>query len=125
MPSITIRLGEIAHARSGDKGAAATLGIFAYTQDGYDFLRSYLTADRVEAFFKPMGCEKVKRYEVPNLNTLNFVLPEVLAGGGSRSLRVDAQGKAVGQVALEMPIEIEEGMHEACLKAPAGARGSR
>ncbi len=122
MPLKTIRLGEIAHARSGDKGAAATLGIFAYTPDGYAFLRGYLTAERVEEFFKPMGCEKVKRYEVPNLNTLNFVLPEVLAGGGSRSLRVDAQGKAVGQVALEMVIEIEETVLAACAKMPAGSR---
>jgi len=124
MPSVSIRLGDIAHARSGDKGAAATLGIFAYTEDGYAFLRDTLTAERVEAFFKPMGCEKVKRYEVPNLNTLNFVLPEVLAGGGSRSLRVDAQGKAVGQVALEMEMEMEidEGSLAACLKKPAGSR---
>jgi hypothetical protein len=115
----TVRLGEIAYARSGDKGAAATLGIFAYTKGGYDFLRDYLTAERVEASFKPMGCAKVKRYEVPNLLTLNFVLPEVLAGGGSRSLRVDAQGKAIGQVALEMPIEILKEVLAACRQPKA------
>ncbi len=112
-----VRLGEIAYARSGDKGAAATLGIFAYTKDGYEILRAVLTAERVENFFKPMGCATVKRYEVPNLNTLNFVLPEVLAGGGSRSLRVDAQGKAVGQVALEMMVEIGEDKLAACRPA--------
>lgn len=122
MPLTTIRLGEIAHARSGDKGAAATLGIFAYTKSGYGFLHAYLTAERVESFFKPMGAQKVKRYEVPNLNTLNFVLPEVLAGGGSRSLRVDAQGKAVGQVALEMPIQIDESLLGDSLKPAAGSQ---
>lgn len=103
-----VRLGEIAYARSGDKGSGATLGIIAYTSQGYEVLREALTASAMEAYFKPMGALGVKRYEVPNLHVLNFVLPEVLAGGGSRSLRIDAQGKAVGQVALEMTIEIPD-----------------
>lgn len=109
-----IRLGEIAHARSGDKGSGATLGIIAYTKQGYDVLRDTLTAAAMEAYFKPMGAVGVKRYEVPNLHVLNFVLPEVLAGGGSRSLRLDAQGKAVGQVALEMTIDVPANRVDAC-----------
>lgn len=115
-----IRLGEIAYARSGDKGSGATLGILAYTAAGYDVLRTALTADAMEAYFKPMGCAGVKRYEVPNLHALNFVLPEVLAGGGSRSLRVDAQGKAVGQVALEMTIEVPDAILSACTRGWCG-----
>ena len=109
-----IPLYEIAHARSGDKGSGATLGIIAYTAKGYELLAQQLTADFVERYFNPMGCVGVKRYEVPKLGVLNFVLPEVLAGGGSRSLRIDAQGKAVGQVALEMLIEVPESMLSAC-----------
>ncbi|MCC6795827.1 MAG: hypothetical protein IT366_11985 [Candidatus Hydrogenedentes bacterium] len=112
-----IRLGDIAYARSGDKGSGATLGIIAYTAQGYEVLRDHLTADVMETYFEPMGAVSVKRYEVPNLHVLNFVMPEVLAGGGSRSLRIDAQGKAVGQVALEMPIEVPGHLIQQCRKA--------
>lgn len=110
-----VRLGDIAYARSGDKGSGATLGIIAYTSEGYEVLRGTLTASAMEAYFRPMGAVGVKRYEVPNLDVLNFVLPEVLAGGGSRSLRIDAQGKAVGQVALEMIVDVPEDRLAACL----------
>jgi len=111
----TIRLGEIAHARSGDKGSSATLAVFPYTDAGYRYLAEYLTGDALMAFFKPMGCDGVQRYEVPKLNTLNFVLSNVLAGGGSRSLRIDAQGKAIGQIALEVLLEIPEETFVQCV----------
>lgn len=111
-----VRLGDIAYARSGDKGSGATLGIIAYTPEGYEVLRETLTASAMEAYFTPMGAVGVKRYEVPNLHVLNFVLPEVLAGGGSRSLRIDAQGKAVGQVALEMTIDVPADRFTVCVK---------
>ncbi len=101
------KLYEIAHARSGDKGRGANIGVIAYKPEGYAFLEEYLTAERVQEYFAPMNPGKVLRYELPNLGALNFVLPEILAGGGSRSLRVDAQGKALGQVLLEMPIDID------------------
>ncbi|MCL4694794.1 MAG: hypothetical protein KJ060_20055 [Candidatus Hydrogenedentes bacterium] len=104
----TIRLGDIAHARSGDKGSSATLGVFAYTETGYRFLSEHLTEAVMAAYFRPMGCDSVERYEVPKLQTLNFVLNEILTGGGSRSLRIDAQGKAIGQIALEMTLEISD-----------------
>jgi len=102
-----VRLYEIAHARSGDKGRGANIGVIAYKPEGYAFIEEYLTAERVQAYFRAMHPGTVVRYDMPNLGALNFALPEILAGGGSRSLRVDAQGKALGQVLLEMPIEID------------------
>lgn len=86
-----------------------------YSGGGYDFLCEALTAKRVEAFFKPMGVGEVTRYELPNLGALNFILPGILDGGGSRSLRIDAQGKALGMALLEMPVEILEETLDACL----------
>jgi hypothetical protein len=103
---IKVPLREVAYARSGDKGNHSNIGIIAYSAEGYPFLTEYLTAVRVENFFKPLGIKSVLRYELPNLWALNFVLIDALAGGGSRSLRIDSQGKALGQAILEMPIEI-------------------
>ena len=99
-------LREIAFARSGDKGNAANVAVFARSSAAYDWLRLNLTADRVEEYFRPLGVGRVLRYEVPNLEALNFVLPHVLGGGGSRSLRIDAQGKTLGMALLEMPVEL-------------------
>jgi len=99
-----IRLGEIAYARSGDKGSSANVGVIARTPEGFAVLHSYLSAARVEKFFKLLGVGKVIRYELPNLGALNFLLPGVLAGGASRSLRTDAQGKTLGQAILEMKL---------------------
>ena len=101
-----IRLGDIAYARSGDKGSSANVGVIARTPQGFAVLRSYLSAARVEKFFKPLGVGKVIRYELANLGALNFLLPGVLAGGASRSLRTDAQGKTLGQAILEMKLTI-------------------
>ena len=100
----TIRLGEIAHARSGDKGNAANIGVIAYTDAGYAWLERVLTAERVEAHFATLGCRRVDRFALPNLGALNFVLHDVLGGGGSRSLRVDAQGKTLGRTILDLSI---------------------
>jgi len=102
----TIPLRKIAYARSGDKGNNSNIGVITYSLSGYQFLTEYLTSDRVEEFFKPLGVKSVLRYELPNLWALNFVLIGALAGGGSRSLRIDSQGKALGQAILEMPIEV-------------------
>lgn len=99
-----IRLGELAHARSGDKGSGANVGIIAYSPAGYVYLREVLTEARVEAFFRPLGVGKVQRFELENLGAFNFLLPNILAGGGSRSVRVDAQGKTLGQALLELRI---------------------
>lgn len=104
----TLRLGDIAHARSGDKGGGANIGIIAYTDAGYAWIKEHLTAERMADYFATLHPGDVKRYEMPNLRALNFTLPTILDGGGSRSLRIDAQGKALGQIALEMPVEIHD-----------------
>jgi hypothetical protein len=106
-----VRLIQLARARSGDKGGAANVGVVARTPAAYALLRDVLTADRVEAFFRRSGVGRVVRYELPNLLAFNFVLPRVLGeGGGSLSLRTDAQGKALGQALLEMTIEVPDGI---------------
>ena len=99
-----MKLKEIAYARSGDKGADANIGVLALTAQDYPKIVSYLTADRVKAFFSALKPEKVIRYELPNLHALNFILTGVLDGGGSLNLRMDAQGKGLGQLLLEMEI---------------------
>ena len=103
-----VRLGEIAYARSGDKGSGANVGVIAYTPQGFEYLRDALSASRVERFYKRLGCGRVMRYDLPNLHAFNFVLPGVLAGGASRSLRSDAQGKTLGQALLELELDISE-----------------
>ncbi len=100
-----IPLREIAFARSGDKGNAANVAVFGRSAEAYSWLVDHLTAARVQDFFAPLGVGPVRRYEVPNLEALNFVLPHVLGGGGSRSLRIDAQGKTLGMAILELRID--------------------
>ena len=100
-----IALRQIAFARSGDKGNTANIAVFARSPELYGWLQQHLTAECVEEFFRPLGVTRVTRYEVPNLEALNFVLINALAGGGSRSLRIDAQGKTLGMALLEMPVE--------------------
>lgn len=96
----------IAFARSGDKGNAANVAVFGRTPEAYAWLRDHLTASLVEDYFRPLGVGTVTRYDVPNLDALNFVLPHVLGGGGSRSLRIDAQGKTLGMAVLELQLPI-------------------
>lgn len=99
-----MQLREIAYARSGDKGFSANIGVIAKSHEDYLWIREHLTAERVEAHFKLLSPKKTLRYELPNLDALNFVLIGVLGEGGSRSLRIDAQGKALGQALLEMEL---------------------
>jgi hypothetical protein len=116
-PTMRVRLGELAHGRSGDKGASANVSVIAYTRAGYDFLAQALTPERVAAFFSPLDLSGVVRYDLPALNAFNFVLHGVLAGGGSRSLRVDAQGKALGQALLELELSIAESLLPKCRRS--------
>ncbi len=102
----TVPLSRIAYARSGDKGSSANIAVMAYTSNGYECMKQYLTANRVQEYFKPLGVIETVRYDLPHLLAFNFVLKGVLDGGASRSLRIDAQGKALAQVLLEMPISI-------------------
>jgi hypothetical protein len=96
------RLGDIAHARSGDKGNRANVGVVARDDAGYAWLARHLTADAVADFFRPLGIGAVRRYELPNIRAFNFVIEDALAGGASRSLRLDSQGKALGVALLEL-----------------------
>ena len=100
----TIRLGDIAHARSGDKGNHANVGVIAYTQAGYDYLGQVLTELKVAEFFLPLRPKAVERYEMPGIRAYNFLLKDILAGGASGSMRIDSQGKTLALALLEMPL---------------------
>jgi hypothetical protein len=104
-PETHIRLSDIAHGRSGDKGNHANVAIFAYTPAGYAWLKRHLTSQRVHAYFSSLGPSRVIRYEAANLLALNFVLLDVLGGGASRSLRIDTQGKTLALALLQMTLE--------------------
>jgi hypothetical protein len=100
----TIRLGEIAHARSGDKGNHVNIGVVAYTHAGFEFLRRHLTKERISLFCTGLGCSQIDRFELPKIGALNFVLYNALAGGASQSLRIDTQGKLLGTAILDLPL---------------------
>ena len=110
--SSSIRLGEIAHARSGDKGGHANVGVIAYNELGFEHLRSVLTEAKVSEFFAGLQPAQVKRFELPGIYALNFLLHDVLQGGASRSLRTDSQGKILGLAILEMPIPRPENLEK-------------
>lgn len=99
------QLSDIAHGRSGDKGNHANVAVLAYTPEGFTWLRERLTADVIRDYFSPLQPSRVIRYEAANLLGLNFVLYDVLAGGASRSLRSDTQGKTLALALLQMPID--------------------
>lgn len=101
-----IPLSRIAHARSGDKGDTSNIGIIAYDPRHYPIIEREVTADRVKHFFEEMVKGKVERYELPNLGALNFLMHEALGGGGTLSLRIDAQGKTLGAALLRMEIDV-------------------
>src|SRR5262249_12029631 len=98
-------LSDIAHGRSGDKGNHANVAVIAYTSAGYTWLREHLTAEAVQRYFAPLAPSRVVRHEAPNLLALNFLLYDVLAGGASRSLRIDTQGKTYALALLRRPLD--------------------
>ena len=101
-----LALSSIAHGRSGDKGNHASIAVIAYTDAGFAWLREHLTAAAVAAYFAPLGPTNVERYEAANLRALNFFMRDVLAGGASRSLRIDTQGKTLALALLQMQVEV-------------------
>ena len=103
-----ILLSKIAHARSGDKGDAANCGVIAYKEEWYPILSEVLTEQKVKEYFTGLTLGKVDRYEIPNLWALNFVLHNTLGGGGTVSLKLDAQGKTIASAMLLMEIEVPE-----------------
>lgn len=103
-----VRLSSLAHARSGDKGDASNVGLIADTPAAYEVLRRELTAERVKQHFSQVCRGRVDRYEVPKLLALNFILHDSLGGGGTESLKNDAQGKTHGQGLLMLELELPE-----------------
>ena len=108
-----IQLVHLAHARSGDKGDTANVGVIAYDPAHFDLLRTALTPEAVKAHFGPMVAGDVERFELPNLHALNFLLHGALGGGGTMSLMTDAQGKVFSTALLRMEIEVPDDVAEA------------
>ena len=102
-PSVQLRW--LAHARSGDKGDTANVGLIALEPEYYDVLRREVTVHRVTKHFKGM-VTGVERFELPNLNALNFLLHGALDGGGTISLKTDAQGKVYSTALLRMEVPV-------------------
>ena len=100
-----VPLAKFAHTRSGDKGDTCNIGVIAYQQKDYPVLVREVTAERIKAFFGDLVKGRVERFELPNLGALNFLLHQALGGGGTVSLRSDAQGKTFGAALLRMEIE--------------------
>jgi hypothetical protein len=105
---VKVALSQIAHARSGDKGDTANIGLIAFDARHYPILLREVTTQRVKSHFGSLVKGKVERFELPNLGALNFLLHEALGGGGTLSLRVDAQGKTLGAGLLRMEIDVDE-----------------
>ena len=105
-----IKLLKLAHARSGDKGDMSNVGLIAFKPEYYPVLVEQVTAARVKEHFKGICFGKVQRFEVPNLHALNFLLHESLDGGGTLSLKTDAQGKTYSAALLRMEIDIDDAL---------------
>jgi hypothetical protein len=103
-----VKLMDIAIARSGDKGAGSNVGVMANTVPIYEFLKGYLTVERVKEHFKEINFGKVDRYEAPNLRSLNFILHDSLGGGGTETMKTDAQGKVHGLAMLHMELDVPD-----------------
>jgi hypothetical protein len=105
--SNTTRLRELAHSRTGDKGDTSNISVIAYRAEDYSRLCEALSAERVAGYFAELldpTAGPVRRYELPNVHALNFVLPGILRGGVTRSLALDAHGKALGAALLDIEV---------------------
>lgn len=102
----TIKLHEIAHARAGDKGNRLNISLIAYDEKHWPILLEQVSAEKVKAWFAHRGATRVVRYELPNLNALNFVIDNVLEGGVNTSLNLDKHGKSNSFRLLDMPVQI-------------------
>ncbi len=100
-------LGTIAHTRSGDKGDTSNIGVIAFRPEHYPVILREVTPQRVKQFFGDLVKGEVERFELPNLGAINLLLHEALGGGGTLSLRIDAQGKTYGAALLRMEIEVD------------------
>ncbi len=102
-----VPLSRIAHTRSGDKGDTSNIGVIAWQERHYPILLRQVTAERVKRHFGALVEGGVERFELPNLGALNFLLHRALGGGGTISLRTDAQGKTFGAALLNLEVEVE------------------
>lgn len=105
-----VQLRHLAHARSGDKGDTANVGLIALKPEYYEILRREVTVARVRRHFRGMITGDVERFELPNLGALNFLLHGALDGGGTVSLKTDAQGKVFSTAMLRMEIPVPRGL---------------
>ena len=103
-----VRLVDIAHARSGDKGDTANVGVIALRPEWFPVIAEALTLERVAAHFAGVVDGGVERFELPNLNALNFLLHGALDGGGTLSLKTDAQGKVFSTAMLRMVLDVDD-----------------
>ncbi|QDU69365.1 hypothetical protein [Engelhardtia mirabilis] len=115
MPKVL--LNRIAAARSGDKGEGSNVGILARSQAAYEFLERELTCERMREHFAAINPGGVVRYDAPNIRVLNFILADSLGGGGSASLKTDAQGKTHGLAALRMELDVPQAVLDATPEA--------
>jgi len=118
-----IQLVHLAHARSGDKGDTANVGLIAFDPAHYDLLKREVTSERVKEHFGPMVRGEVERFELPNLGALNFLLHGALGGGGTMSLMNDAQGKVFSTALLRMEVDVPDEVAAAMAdrgRVPAG-----
>ena len=106
--ALIVQLKEIAHARSGDKGNTCNIGLIAKESKYYPVLLEQVSAERVKQHFEGLCLGKVERFELPNIEALNFLLHDSLDGGGTVSLRIDAQGKTYAAALLRMKVSIPQ-----------------
>ncbi|TYL99954.1 hypothetical protein FXB40_01310 [Bradyrhizobium rifense] len=109
-----MKLRDIAHSRTGDKGNTSNVSLIAYDPNDYDVLCTYATIDRVKQLFDGIVNGEVTRYELPGIGALNFVMTEALGGGVTRSLAIDAHGKSLSSALLNMdlPDDLRSGSNE-------------
>lgn len=101
-----VKLRSIAHSRAGDKGNDSNLSLIPYRHEDYELLLKEVTPQRVKAWMDGIVRGEVRRYELPNVGVINFVLEDALGGGVTRSLALDAHGKSLSSLLLEMEIEV-------------------
>ena len=107
-----VALNKIASARSGDKGEGSNVGVIAHSDAAYSFLKEHLTEERVRAHFRAINPGGVERFDADNMRVLNFLLEDSLGGGGSASLKTDAQGKTHGLALLRMTLDVPDDVLE-------------
>ncbi len=120
MTTTRTRLHEIAHSREGDKGNWATISLIAYQAEAYDFLVREVTEPRVLAHFAHRKAREVRRYELPNIHALNFVVVDTLEGGVNGSLNLDGHGKTLSFHLLAMLVDIDDDLYERVRRRPDG-----